>query len=137
MTVPTALQMFAQLKSAKFCVNAGGVQFGKFPSSQPAMLYFDRGMIYINFINIVCICLIGESPDVTVLTSEVRFDSSQPQEVEVIFRTDGIAQEDNDTVTLELVPLSTTSVPSGENIFFLDTIDIIIIDTDGEYICLE
>ena len=85
----------------------------------------------------MCICLIGESPDVTVLTSEVRFDSSQPQEVKVIFRTDGIAQEDNDTVTLELVPLSTTSVPSGENIFFLDTIDIIIIDTDGEYICLE
>ena len=85
----------------------------------------------------MCICLIGESPDVTVLISEVRFDSSQPQEVEVIFRTDGIAQEDNDTVTLELVPLSTTSVPSGENIFFLDTIDIIIIDTDGEYICLE
>ena len=79
-----------------------------------------------------CIIITGEPPDLTVLTSEVRFDGSQPQDVKIIFRSDGIAQEYNDTVTLELVPLSKTMLPVGEAVFFLNTTDMIIIDTDGE-----
>ena len=85
------------------------------------------------------IIVIGESSDFMVLTSEVRFDSSQLQEVQVSFLRlmDGIAQEFNDTITLELVPLSMTNlVPSGEAVFFLNTIDMTIIDTDGEFGCI-
>ena len=54
----------------------------------------------------------------------------------VSFITDDIAQEYNETVTLVLVPLSTTNLPKGEAVFFLNTTDMIIIDTDGEYIIL-
>ena len=76
----------------------------------------------------------GGSPDLMVLTSEVRISPlQQPQVVEVIFRTDGIAQEDNDTVILELEPLLTTNLPVGEAVFFLSTIDVIVIDTDSMY----
>ena len=78
------------------------------------------------------IITVGESPDLMVLTSEVRFDSSQSQEVQVSFLMDGIAQEYNDPITLELEPLPTMNVPSGEAVFFLNTIDMVIIDTDGE-----
>ena len=69
-----------------------------------------------------------------VLTSEVRISPQlQPQEVQVIFRTDSIAQEGNDTVTLELEPLPTTNLPTGKAIFFQKTIDMIITDTDSKY----
>ena len=73
------------------------------------------------------------SPDLMVLTTEVRINPQlQPQEVEVIFQTDGIAQEGNVTVTLELEPLLTTTLPMGEAVFFQKYIDMIIIDTDSE-----
>lgn len=66
-----------------------------------------------------------------VLSSEVRV-SSQPQEIWVIYHTDGIAQEENETVFLELEPLPTTALPMGEAIFFQNTIEMIIIDTDSK-----
>ena len=34
---------------------------------------------------------------------------------------------------MELVPLSTTNLPLGEAIFFMKTINMTIIDTDGEF----
>ena len=75
----------------------------------------------------------GDSPDLMVLTSEIRFirGNPQPSAVNVSFIIDGVAQERNETVTLVLVPLSTTNLPTGEAIFFLNTTDMIIIDTDG------
>ena len=71
-----------------------------------------------------------------VLTSEVRFihGNPQPSTVNVSFLIDGVAQERNETVTLVLVPLSLTNLPTGEAVFFLNTTDMIIIDTDGMYI---
>lgn len=51
----------------------------------------------------------------------------------VSFITDDIAQEYNETVTLVLVPLPTTILPTEEAVFFLNTTDMIIIDSDGEY----
>ena len=73
-----------------------------------------------------------------IVTNEVRllYDNPQPSMVNVTFTTDDIAQEYNETVTLVLVPLPTTNLPKGEAVFFLNTTDMIIIDTDGEYIIL-
>ena len=70
-----------------------------------------------------------------VLTSEVRFmfDNPKPSMVNVSFCTDNVAQENNETVNLELEPLPTTNIPTGEAVFFLSTTDMIIIDTDREY----
>ena len=71
-----------------------------------------------------------------IVTNEVQllYDNAQPSTVNVSFITDDIAQEYNETVTLVLVPLPTTILPTGEAVFFLNTTDMIIIDTDGEYI---
>ena len=76
----------------------------------------------------------GDSSDLMVLTSEVRFnfDDDQPSTVNVSFLMDGVAQEYNETVTLVLVPLTSTNLPTGEAVFFLNTTDMIIIDTDGK-----
>ena len=82
---------------------------------------------------LVHIIIIGDSTDFMVLTSEVRFDSSQTQEVQVRFLMDGIAQEFNESITLELEPLPTMNVPIGEAVFFLNTIDMTIIDGDSEF----
>ena len=79
--------------------------------------------------------LIGDSSDILVVTSEVRFsfENPQPSMVNISFLIDDIAQEHNETVTLVLVPLPTTNLPQGEGVFFINTTDMIIIDTDGEY----
>ena len=75
-----------------------------------------------------------------IVTSEVRFlfDNSEPSmvPVNVSFLVDGIAQEYNESFTLVLVPLPTINLPEGEGVFFLNTTDMIIIDTDGEYIVI-
>ena len=70
-----------------------------------------------------------------IVTNEVRllYDNPQPSTVNVTFTTDDISQEYNETVTLVLVPLPTTNLPKGEAVFFLNTTDMIIIDSDGEY----
>ena len=85
------------------------------------------------FITYIILVPAGDSPDLMVLTSEVRFihGNSQPSAVNVSFLIDGVAQERNETVTLVLVPLPTTTLPTGEAVFFLNTTDMIIIDTDG------
>ena len=94
-------------------------------------------LIMHTWFNIIYLCTyyIGDSPDLIVVTSEVRFlfESPQASEVNISFHTDGIALENDETVSLELVPLRTTNVPIGEGVFFLNMIDMIIIDTDREY----
>lgn len=71
-------------------------------------------------------------------TAEVRalFHSPDPQDVMVVFRADSVAQESDESFTLELVPSSSTSLPTGESVFFRRTIDMTIIDSDGEYTCM-
>ena len=66
---------------------------------------------------------------------EVRtlFHSSYPTSVVVTFRVDGVAQELNETVILELVPSGAVNVPTGEGIFFRRTIEIIIMDSDSRF----
>ena len=66
---------------------------------------------------------------------EVRtsFHSSDPTSVVVTFRVDGVAQELNETVILELVPSGAVNVPTGEGIFFRRTIEMTIMDSDGRF----
>ena len=77
----------------------------------------------------------GDPSDMTVPTREIRFNSSQYQEVEIIFRADSVTQERNETVTLELIPMA--DFPTQEAIFFRKNIDMIIIDTDGKYVIVN
>ena len=68
---------------------------------------------------------------------EVRtlFHSSDATSVVTVvtFRVDGVAQELNETVILELVPSGAVNVPTGEGIFFRRTIEIIIMDSDSRF----
>ena len=52
-----------------------------------------------------------------------------------ILRTDSIAQEDNETFTIELVPREGSSQPSADGIFFRNTAEVTIIDSDGKSLC--
>ena len=59
------------------------------------------------------------------------FDSD-PVHVEVEFIVDEVALEAMEAVTLELMVLSADDlVPTGEGIFFLNTIQLNIVDQDG------
>ena len=46
------------------------------------------------------------------------------------FRADSIAQEEDETLTLQLEPTST--IPTGRNMFFKNSISLTIIDSDGK-----
>ena len=76
--------------------------------------------------------------DYTVGTSLVRIlaGSTTPENVIITFRVDGIAQEPDETLSLQLLPL--TSGPMGDAIFFRDLITLTIIDSDSEltFVCL-
>ena len=55
-----------------------------------------------------------------------------PDNVVFTFRVDGIAQELNETLSLQLVPTATTTIPSGDAVFFRNTLNISIIDSDSK-----
>ena len=55
-----------------------------------------------------------------------------PDNVVFTFRVDGIAQELNETLSLQLVPTATTTLPSGDAVFFKNTLNISIIDSDSK-----
>ena len=65
----------------------------------------------------------------------VRVIASAPDRVEnvvYILRTDSIAQEVNETFTIELVPRAGSSQPTDDGVFFKNTFEITIIDSDGK-----
>ena len=60
------------------------------------------------------------------------FRPTPPDDVFFIFRMDNIAQEENETLTLELRPSLLIPLLTGRNVFFKSTIKLTIIDTDGK-----
>ena len=78
----------------------------------------------------------GSGFDYTVSTNQVRFlyrRPDPPEDITFIFRTDAIAQEENETLILELVTIPGTSAPlSGDGIFFRNTINLTIVDSDSK-----
>ena len=93
-----------------------------------------------------CFCLVwhsvlwpitgeGASFDYTVNTNLVRAlfrRPDPPDNVVFTFRVDAIAQEPNETLTLELVPTATTTMPTGDAVFFRNTLNMNIIDSDSK-----
>ena len=56
-----------------------------------------------------------------------------PEDITFIFRTDAIAQEENETLILELVTTpGTNALPSGDGVFFRNTINLTIMDSDSK-----
>ena len=77
----------------------------------------------------------GSDFDYSVNTVQLRLLNSRPElseNVSFTFHTDAIAQEENETFTLELVTTpGTNSPPSGDGVFFRNIITITIVDSDG------
>ena len=78
----------------------------------------------------------GSGFDYTVSTNQVRFlyrRPDPPEDITFVFRTDAIAQEENETLILELVTTSGTNAPpSGDGVFFRNTINLTIVDSDSK-----
>ena len=45
---------------------------------------------------------------------------------------DAIAQEASETLSLELVPTATTTLPTGDGVFFRNTLNMSIVDSDSK-----
>ena len=56
--------------------------------------------------------------------------STAPDNAIVTFRVDAIAQEPDETLTLQLDPV--IPGPMGDAVFFRDTITLTIVDSDSE-----
>ena len=73
----------------------------------------------------------GSQFDYTVNTVRVSaLTNRQIVYVAVTFRVDAIAQESNETFTLTLNPL--VQLNSSEGLFFLNTIQVVIVDSDSK-----
>ena len=77
----------------------------------------------------------GSNLDYTLGHPFVRalFESSTPDEVVATFRVDSIALEPDETFSLELVPLNGVTLPSGDGVFFVNVMNVTIIDHDSEF----
>ena len=49
-----------------------------------------------------------------------------------MLRMDNIAQENNEIFTIELIHRYGTSQPTGDGVFFRNTFEVTIIDSDGK-----
>ena len=77
----------------------------------------------------------GTGFDYTVHTNFIRVIASQTDRVEnvvYILRADRIAQEVNETFTIELIPRAGTTQLTGDGVFFRNTLEVTIIDSDGK-----
>ena len=75
----------------------------------------------------------GASFDYTLNTNQVRAlfrRPDPPDNVVFTFRVDAIAQEHNETLSLELN--SRTNLPTGDGVFFRNTLTMSIIDSDSK-----
>lgn len=74
--------------------------------------------------------------DYTVNTAEVTatYNQLNPPSNKVMFsfRVDKIAQEPNETLTVNLTPLKTTTLPTGNGVFFQSSIEMVIVDSDSK-----
>ena len=76
--------------------------------------------------------------DVSLETTrlQVQPDSDQTEFVVFTFLADGVTEEVNESLTLQLVPtpaaLTAQTIPTGEGVFFKQKIDLTIIDADRE-----
>ena len=59
-----------------------------------------------------------------------------PDNVVFTFNVDAIAQEQDETLLLELVPMSTTTLPTGDAVFFRKYIVLTIVDSDSKLVII-
>ena len=70
-------------------------------------------------------------------TTQVEVAASAAQsefnDVEFSLNIDGVFQEANETFSIQLTATAGSTIPTGIGTFFLDTLSVTIVDSDGEY----
>ena len=89
-----------------------------------------------SYATIIIILGEGSNLDYTLGHPFIRafFESSTSDEVVATFRIDSVALEPDETFSLELVPLSGITLPSGCGVFFINIINVTIIDHDSKFV---
>ena len=77
-----------------------------------------------------------EGSDFTVHTDSVTidFDSTTPVGVDVTFQVDSVALEWDESVSLSLVKSGAAYPPTEKGVFFINTINVTIVDSTGKFI---
>ena len=92
-------------------------------------------MCYVSNLTIKLYTEKGSDKDYTISTNRVRLlyqRSSQLHDVHFIFRSDSIAQEANETFTLQLEAAPGFTLPTGDGVFFRKEMNMVIEDSDGK-----
>ena len=66
--------------------------------------------------------------------TRLRPSSTRPVTVQVAFENDNVALEPPETFRLRLIPFTPDSLPQAAPEFFLNDIELTIIDSDGKFI---
>jgi hypothetical protein len=78
-----------------------------------------------------------DTSDFSLETSrvEVRPAANDPTDIVIKFLIDHIAREDNESLTLQLLPTPSTlqTIPTGEAVFFKNIIELTIVDADRKF----
>ena len=77
--------------------------------------------------------IIGQGRDYTLVSNTVNVLTQRVSDVEVTFLSDNVALEPDETFELELVPSAATILPDGEGVFFVNQIQMTIIDNDRKF----
>jgi hypothetical protein len=79
-----------------------------------------------------------DKSDISLETTRIQVQSNSDQTELVVFNflADQIAEEVNESLTLQLVPTPATLqiMPTGEGVFFEQEIALTIMDVDGEFV---
>ena len=81
--------------------------------------------------------------DVSLETTRIQVqpDIDQTEFIVFTFLADEVAEEVNESLTLQLVPtpatLTAQTMPTGEGVFFKQEINLTIIDADREFITVN
>jgi hypothetical protein len=88
--------------------------------------------------NIIIPCFIIGSDIYLDTRNQVQLDSNQIEFVVFTFLADEVAEEENEYLTLQLIPTPATlqMMPAGEGVFFKQEINLTIMDADRAFINL-
>ena len=89
-------------------------------------------VFYVKLVIIMQICFCAAETDYSISPTIFTGRPGNPAEIIATFRVDNIAQEINETAQLKITVTLGTFPPEA---IFIDTIEFVIVDSDGKMIC--
>ena len=89
-------------------------------------------VFYVKLVIIMQLCFCAAGADYSISPTIFTGRPGNPAEIISTFRVDNIAQEINETAQLKITVTLGTFPPEA---IFIDTIEFVIVDSDGKMIC--